>query len=41
MEAWTAEGAFIGAYPTRKEAASALYKVLYARGLRGGWATTA
>ena len=38
MQAWTAEGDFIGVYPTRKEAASALFEVLKQRGIRR-WTT--
>jgi hypothetical protein len=37
MEAWVAED-FIGRYPTRKEAAAALYKVLRQMGVRR-WTT--
>jgi hypothetical protein len=28
MEAWTADGEFVGAYTTRQEAAAALWRVL-------------
>jgi hypothetical protein len=42
MEAWIADGTFVGKYPTRKEAASALWKELRKHNrLRGGWTTRA
>jgi hypothetical protein len=38
MEAWTAEGELVGKYPTRREAAAALWAVLTKqRNVRGGW----
>jgi hypothetical protein len=42
MEVHTADGEFVGAYPTRKEATSALRAFLQKRSpqlLRGGWTT--
>jgi hypothetical protein len=38
MEAWIGENEFIGRYPTRKEAAAALYAVLRQRGVKR-WTT--
>jgi hypothetical protein len=40
MEAWTADGEFVGAYTTRQEAAAALWRVLKRQGKTrgsGGW----
>ena len=38
MEAWIDGEETVGRYPTRKEAASALFEVLYKRGIRR-WTT--
>jgi hypothetical protein len=35
MEAWTATENLIGRYPTRKEAASALWRFMHEQGIRG------
>lgn len=42
MEVYTADGEFVGAYPTRKEASRELFAFLRQRSpqlLRGGWTT--